>query len=87
MGSPSRQASVVLRGSSWLGVYRHPLWLGRQGYKGEGTPPPLSDDIVTEVSARYISAYERLTGLDFIPGEQPPESRIEARLAAYFGVQ
>jgi phosphoribosylaminoimidazole-succinocarboxamide synthase len=63
------------------------LWLGRQGYKGEGTPPPLSDDIVTEVSARYISAYERLTGLDFIPGEQPPESRIEARLAAYFGVQ
>jgi len=62
------------------------LWLGKQGYKGEGTPPVLTDDIVAEVSARYISAYERLTGLEFVPGDQPPEPRIEARLAKYFEV-
>jgi phosphoribosylaminoimidazole-succinocarboxamide synthase len=28
-------------------------------------PPPLPPDVVTETSARYIEAYERLTGRDF----------------------
>ena len=63
------------------------LWLGAQGYRGEGTAPALSDDIKSEVSARYISAYERLTGLTFVPGEQPPresESRIVSRLILEF---
>ncbi|MGC6417859.1 MAG: phosphoribosylaminoimidazolesuccinocarboxamide synthase [Bradymonadia bacterium] len=62
------------------------LWLGAQGYRGEGTAPALSDDIKSEVSARYISAYERLTGLTFVPGEQPPRERISNRLTSYFGV-
>ncbi|MEE2755848.1 MAG: phosphoribosylaminoimidazolesuccinocarboxamide synthase [Myxococcota bacterium] len=61
------------------------LWLGAQGYKGDGKAPALSDEIVAEVSARYIAAYERLTGLTFVPGEQPPRERIANRLTAYFG--
>jgi phosphoribosylaminoimidazole-succinocarboxamide synthase len=63
------------------------LWLGRQGYKGDGPAPELADDIVAEVSARYISAYERLTGLDFVPGAQPPAPRIARHLTDYFGVE
>ena len=61
------------------------LWLGRQGYRGDGPSPELSDDIVAEVSARYISAYERLTGNTFVPGAQPPADRVAKNVSAYFG--
>ena len=61
------------------------LWLGRQGYRGDGPSPALSNDIVAEVSARYISAYERLTGNTFVPGAQPPAERVAKNVAAYFG--
>ena len=60
------------------------LWLGAQGYRGDGPSPELTPEIVTEVAGRYISAYERLTGLSFVPGEQPPADRIASRVAAYF---
>ena len=62
------------------------LWLGRQGYRGDGPSPELSDDIVAEVSARYISAYERLTGNTFVPGAQPPADRVAKNVSACFGV-
>ena len=32
------------------------------------------------LSARYIQAYERLTGSDFQPGQYPAKPRIEANL-------
>jgi phosphoribosylaminoimidazole-succinocarboxamide synthase len=61
------------------------LWLKAQGYAGDGPSPPLTDDIKAELSARYISAYERLTGLEFIPGAQPAAARIESTLRRLFG--
>lgn len=57
------------------------LWFAKQGYHGEGTPPKMSDEFVAQVAARYISAYERLTGRDFVPGEQPAADRIARNLA------
>lgn len=63
------------------------LWLKDQGYAGDGPSPPLTDDIKAELSARYISAYERLTGLEFIPGAQPAAARIESTLRRLFGGQ
>lgn len=60
------------------------LWLAEQGYRGEGPVPPLAPEIVSEVAARYISAYERLTKQTFVPGEQPPAARIAGRIASYF---
>ena len=41
-------------------------------------------DVIAQVSARYIQAYERLTGQTFEPGEQPAHSRIESALTAYY---
>lgn len=52
------------------------------GYRGEGPPPALPDQVVATTSARYISAYERITGHTFLPGAQPASQRIEAVVAA-----
>jgi phosphoribosylaminoimidazole-succinocarboxamide synthase len=54
------------------------LWLGQQGYKGDGPPPPLDPDVVAEVARRYIWIYERLTGSEFVPGALPARARVEA---------
>ena len=55
------------------------LWFGARGYKGEGERPEMPVEFVAQVAGRYIAAYERLTGLEFEPGEQPAAERI-ARL-------
>ncbi len=46
------------------------------GYRGEGSPPNLPDQVWQETSARYIDAYERLTGTTFKPGAYPVGPRI-----------
>jgi phosphoribosylaminoimidazole-succinocarboxamide synthase len=40
----------------------------------------LSADVIEATSARYIEAYERITGLEFEPAEQPAAARIERAL-------
>lgn len=57
------------------------LWFVRQGYRGDGQPPTMPSQFVAEVAQRYIAAYERLTGLPFLPGDQPAASRIIRALA------
>lgn len=58
-------------------------WLKSVGYAGEGPPPPMPDDVTTELARRYISAFERLTGQTFTPAAQPAGPRIAAALAAW----
>jgi phosphoribosylaminoimidazole-succinocarboxamide synthase len=55
-------------------------WLVEQGYRGEGKPPALPDDVRCEAAARYIEAYERITGSAFEPDLDPPAERIRANL-------
>jgi phosphoribosylaminoimidazole-succinocarboxamide synthase len=57
-------------------------WFADQGYRGDGTPPDMPADFVARVAARYIAAYEKLTGRPFEPGEQPAAKRIEKNLNA-----
>ena len=52
------------------------LWFVRQGYKGEGAPPALPPDFVSDLAARYVSVYERITGLAFQPAATPAGPRI-----------
>jgi phosphoribosylaminoimidazole-succinocarboxamide synthase len=59
------------------------LWFVQQGYRGEGNPPTMPDALIAQVAARYIAAYERLTGLMFVPGEQPAAARIVRNLSAF----
>ena len=56
-------------------------WLvAERGYRGEGAPPPLPDDVRCEAAARYIEAYERVTGQAFVADTEPPEPRIRRNL-------
>ncbi len=48
------------------------------GYSGDGEPPPVPADVWTATSARYVDAYQRLTGLVFEPGATPAGARIAA---------
>src|SRR5581483_7801324 len=52
------------------------LWYVKQGYDGEGEPPPMSQELIVAASQRYQSVYERLTSKKFVPGEYPVEPRI-----------
>jgi phosphoribosylaminoimidazole-succinocarboxamide synthase len=56
-------------------------WLvAERGYRGEGAPPPLPDDVRCEAAARYIEAYERVTGQLFAADVEAPEPRIRRHL-------
>ena len=56
------------------------LWFVGQGYRGEGEIPQMPSAFKAQVSQRYITAYERLTGQPFVPGEQPAAARIQQNL-------
>ncbi|HIL81325.1 MAG TPA: phosphoribosylaminoimidazolesuccinocarboxamide synthase [Myxococcales bacterium] len=56
------------------------LWLGERGYKGEGPPPALSDEVRCEATRRYVRAFEQVSGLSFTPDLSEPVSRIRANL-------
>ncbi len=58
------------------------LALRAAGYRGDGPPPALDPDVWSETSNRYIDLYQRLTGLEFVPGEQPLDERLHRNLRA-----
>jgi len=56
------------------------LWLREQGYKGEGPPPAIPDEVRCEAARRYIEAYEQITGSSFEPDLEDPLPRIRRNL-------
>jgi len=56
------------------------LWLGEQGYKGEGKSPELSVEVRCESARRYIEAFEQLSGRAFEPDVEEPLERIGRNL-------
>lgn len=56
------------------------LWFVDQGYRGDGPAPTMPHEFVAAVAARYIDAFERLTGEEFEPGERPAAERIRRAL-------
>ena len=54
--------------------------LVEQGYKGDGPPPPLSDDVRAEAARRYIQVCELVTGRPFVPDTREPVARIRKNL-------
>jgi phosphoribosylaminoimidazole-succinocarboxamide synthase len=61
-------------------VRRH---LAAKGYRGDGPPPPLEDEVRVEAARRYIEAYELVTGRTFTPDTEEPAARMRRNLAAY----
>ena len=55
--------------------------LAAAGYTGDGPIPELPAEVWAATSRRYIDAFERLTGVSFIPGTYPAGPRINAALA------
>ena len=55
-------------------------WFIAQGYKGDGTPPAMTDEVRVGAAERYIAAYEQITGLAFAPDTEPPLPRIHKNL-------
>jgi len=55
-------------------------WYISQGYKGDGDPPAMPDDIRVGAAERYIAAYEQITGEPFVPNTDPPLPRIAKNL-------
>ncbi len=55
-------------------------WLAAQGYRGEGTPPTLPDEVRIEASRRYIEACDAIRGTPFEPNLEPPLPRIRKAL-------
>jgi phosphoribosylaminoimidazole-succinocarboxamide synthase len=56
------------------------LALAATGYRGDGPIPELPSEVWEAASVRYVELYERLTGLRFVPGEQPAVDRIRTNL-------
>jgi phosphoribosylaminoimidazole-succinocarboxamide synthase len=55
-------------------------WYITQGYRGDGDPPPMPDDVRVGAAERYVAAYEQITGEEFVPDTQPPSVRIVKNL-------
>jgi phosphoribosylaminoimidazole-succinocarboxamide synthase len=56
------------------------VWLGDQGYKGEGQCPEIPVDVRCEATRRYIEAFEQITGSAFEPNTESIEERIRRNL-------
>ena len=56
------------------------LWYAKRGYKGEGRPPKMTNDLIKKVSLRYVVIYEMITGKKFIIPKKPVEQIIKQNL-------
>ena len=59
------------------------IWYADHGYRGDGAPPPMPEDLMVDVSRRYIGAYEKLTGQPFQAFRYPIEQRIIRNVQKY----
>ena len=50
------------------------------GYKGDGAPPKLPDEVWSATAGRYILAYETITGEPFRPAPYPVQTRLNDNL-------
>lgn len=56
------------------------LWYAKRGYVGDGTPPKMTKELIIDLSQRYISVYEKITGKRFKAYKYPIEGRIKRSL-------
>jgi phosphoribosylaminoimidazole-succinocarboxamide synthase len=54
--------------------------LADQGYRGDGPPPILTDEVRCEAARRYIQVCELITGRPFVPDTEEPIARIRRNL-------
>lgn len=52
-------------------------WLADHGFTGEGEPPEIPREILGELSRRYITTFEEITGAEFVSEALPAEAERE----------
>jgi phosphoribosylaminoimidazole-succinocarboxamide synthase len=57
-------------------------WLVDQGFRGDGEPPRLTDDVRVEAARRYIQAFELVTGRAFEADTRPITERVTNALTS-----
>jgi phosphoribosylaminoimidazole-succinocarboxamide synthase len=62
------------------------LWYANQGYKGEGVPPKMTQELIVSLAERYISVYEMLTGKSFELFDYPIEQRVTTAIKKYLSI-
>lgn len=55
-------------------------WCAGLGFRGDGAPPAMPDEVRVEAAKRYIRAYEIITGREFKAPDEPVGGRIESAL-------
>ena len=55
-------------------------YVSERGYRGDGPPPPMTDEVRVEAARRYIAIYELITGRAFVPDTDEPLARIRRNL-------
>lgn len=55
-------------------------WFVSVGYRGQGPPPALPEELVVEAAQRYAQSYTAITGRAFQPAAYPAGPRIRAAL-------
>ncbi len=55
-------------------------WYAKRGYKGDGKMPKMPEEFMAQVSKRYITIFEKITGKKFKASEYPIEKRIKENL-------
>ena len=66
-------------------------WLLARGFRGDGTPPAILDEVLLEVAWRYVTAWQTITGSTFTPesldaaGESARVLDVARRIAAAAG--
>ena len=58
-------------------------WLADAGFRGDGDVPEVPSSVRVRAAAKYIEAYELITGQAFAPDESEPVARIRQNLARY----
>jgi len=58
-------------------------WYAARGFRGDGEPPALPDEVRIEAARRYIDAFERITGSTFVPDLGEPIARLHHNLAKW----
>lgn len=59
------------------------LYYAERGYRGDGEPFPLPEELAVQAARRYIQVYEMITGEPFRPGAYPAPPRIVRNLRAW----
>jgi phosphoribosylaminoimidazole-succinocarboxamide synthase len=56
------------------------LWYTNKGYKGDGTQPEMSEELIVALANRYIDVAEKITGKKFQVYHYPIEERIKQNI-------